>query len=94
MDPVSEAIERAIQNWCGAAPGSYGPGTLLSDLWAQANGGAVPFDPNGIDSLVAALLAEEIFANCDQANGLGDFLRGGDRTVGDLYDFLSVCGEA
>ena len=94
MDPVAEALERAIENWCGAAPGSYGLDATLSYLWAQAHGGAIPYDPNGIDTLIGAIRGEAIFANCAQMNDLEDFLRGGERTVGDLYHYLEPCGNA
>ena len=90
MDPVFEALMDAIQSWCGIVPDL---GDDLSNLWDQAKGGAVPYDPDGIDELVAALLNKPIFANCPLAGDIGDFLRGDDRTVDDLFTFLTPCGE-
>ena len=90
MDPVFEALMEAIQEWCGIAPDL---GDNLSNLWDRANGGAVPFDPDGIEALVAALLSKPIFANCPLAGDIGDFLRGDDRTVDDLFTFLTPCGD-
>lgn len=92
MDPVAEALGRALERWCGAAPGTYGLDTTLSYLWAQAHGGAIPYDPDGVDTLIAAILGEAIFANCAQMNDLEDFLRGDNRSVGDLYNYLVPCG--
>jgi hypothetical protein len=90
MDPVFEALMDAIQSWCGIVPDL---GDDLSNLWDRAKGGAVPFDPDGIEALVASLLSKPIFANCPLAGDIGDFLRGDDRTVDDLFTFLTPCGE-
>ena len=90
MDPIFEALMEAIQEWCGIAPDL---GDNLSNLWDRAKGGAVPFDPDGIDSLVAAILSKPIFGNCPLAGDIGDFLRGDDRTVDDLFVFLTPCGQ-
>lgn len=90
MDPVFEALTQAIQDWSGIVPDL---GDNLSNLWSRAKGGAVPFDPDGIDALVAALLGKSIFADCPLAGDIGDFLRGDDRTVDDLFVFLTPCGR-
>jgi hypothetical protein len=90
MDQVFEALTEAIQGWCGIVPDL---GDALSNLWDRAKGGAVPFDPDGVDALVAAILSKPIFGNCPLAGDIGDFLRGDDRTVDDLFVFLTPCGR-
>ena len=90
IDPVFAALTEAIQEWCGIVPDL---GDTLSNLWARGTGGAVPFDPDGIETLVTALLSKPVFGACALAGDIADFLRGDDRSVDDLFIFLTPCGE-
>lgn len=94
MDQVSYEMSIVIQNgWCGRPPNSYGPGTPLSQLWAQSFPN-VPFIPNGAMVLIAALHSDNFFKHCAKAFQLtvGMFAPGGGlQAVLDLYYWLRPC---
>jgi hypothetical protein len=93
MDLVQYHLILVLFRWCGLKPPSYGPSSILSDMWSGVS--AAPYLWTGAKALKKKLNEDEFFHECPDARDLDldRFAEDGDiQTVSDLYFALTGCG--
>ena len=92
MDPVADNLVRVIDRWSEIETGTFNRSTVLKKLWDRRHLGAIPFDPDGIDTFLNRITNDQFFENRPRTSELrhGMFVSGGGiQTEGDLHDFLT-----
>lgn len=88
-----DAVDQAVENWCGLEPIDYAPTDALSTLWGRS-GRQGAYEDIGIRSLIHCVRQENVFNGCAQAKEMtvGMFRAGGGlQTKRDLFKHLENC---